>query len=419
MPSDLIPADEERSLVAAAEVLAPAGVDGLLAKIRPEWQDKSLIQRVRRLLPIDPSSACQRLLNAAFHDLKQKVVIAGIDLAQQASAANGLPAVNKSEDILENYSTTNLLDLAYRIGLLSRPEWRRLQRAYEIRKDLEHEDDQYEAQPEDCFYVFKTSIDIVLSREPLEALRVSDVEELIQQPGHVTPSPDFLSDYKRAPESRQFDIAEYLVRTALWCARPSKDGEPDLVRQNAIEVLRKIRPFMRNPVRIDLGKRLEERLKRKPLSLSLAQAKVAAAGGFIVYLKQRERRQFFEEFAERLWKIPYQWKSHDSHRDILIELDDVGGLAACPASEARRRIVLWAALCYMGEPGGYGYYGRNREVFYSNGGAWRFGDLVRAAGSEIKADLEAAADNPQVKAAVQNKAVARCFEALLDLVEPA
>ena len=44
------------------------------------------------------------------------------------------------------------------IGILNRPEWRRLQRAYEIRKDLEHEDDQYEAQPEDCFYIFCATV---------------------------------------------------------------------------------------------------------------------------------------------------------------------------------------------------------------------------------------------------------------------
>ena len=189
--------EEETAVIPKAEVLPATSPDGLLLTIRPEWRHKSLIERVRRLLAIDPSSACQRLLNAAFHDLRQKVVIAGIDLAQQAAIANRLPPVNKPEDILEAYSTSNLLDLSYRIGILNRPEWRRLQRAYEIRKDLEHEDDQYEAQPEDCFYIFKTSIEIVLAREPIEILRVADVEALIQQPEHVTPSTDFLGDYER------------------------------------------------------------------------------------------------------------------------------------------------------------------------------------------------------------------------------
>ena len=142
-----------------------ASVDGLLFRIRPEWQAKRLVQRVTALLPVDPSSACQRLLNAAIKDLQSKIVIAGIDLAAEAAKLNKLPPVTKAEDVLEHYSTTNTLDLAYRVGLLTRPEWQRLKLAYDIRKNLEHEDDEYEAQPEDCIYIFSTCINIVLARE--------------------------------------------------------------------------------------------------------------------------------------------------------------------------------------------------------------------------------------------------------------
>jgi hypothetical protein len=53
----------------AAEMVIAAGVDGLFAQIRPEWQAKALIDRVKKILIVDPSSACQRLLNAAIHDL--------------------------------------------------------------------------------------------------------------------------------------------------------------------------------------------------------------------------------------------------------------------------------------------------------------------------------------------------------------
>src|SRR5438876_6834397 len=92
-------------------------------------------------------------------------------------------------------------------------------------------------------------------------------------------------------------------------------------------------------------------------------------------------------------------------------------LQVCPPGEARRKIILWATLCYLGEPGRYGTYGRNREVFYSNSGAWRVADLIKAGGQEIKADLEGLADDAAIKAATQTKAIARRFEALLDLVE--
>jgi hypothetical protein len=119
-------------------------VAGLMARVRPEWQAKSLIERVHRLLPTDPSSACQRLLNAAVHDLREKVVVAGLDIAEQAGRQPKLPPVTKAEDV-ENYPTDKLLDLAFHMGILTHPEWRRMKRCYEIRRDLEHEDDQYEA----------------------------------------------------------------------------------------------------------------------------------------------------------------------------------------------------------------------------------------------------------------------------------
>jgi hypothetical protein len=66
-----------------------AAAQKLLARVRPEWQAKRLVQRVAALLPVDPSSACQRLLNAAIKDLQSKIVTAGIDLAGEAANSIG------------------------------------------------------------------------------------------------------------------------------------------------------------------------------------------------------------------------------------------------------------------------------------------------------------------------------------------
>ena len=98
------------------EMIAASGVGALLSHIRPEWRTKSLIKRVRALLPVDPSSACQRLLNAAIFDLRKKIVIAGIDLAAEAARTNKLPPVDNADDVLEKYSTSNTLGLAYRMA---------------------------------------------------------------------------------------------------------------------------------------------------------------------------------------------------------------------------------------------------------------------------------------------------------------
>jgi len=124
------------------EIVIASGANKLLNQIRPEWRAKGLIHRTIKLLPVDPSSACQRLLNATIHDLRQKILIAGLDIAKEVADRFKLPSIAKSEDITENYSTARIIDLAYRMGLLTRPEWRKIRRCYEIRGDLEHEDEQ-------------------------------------------------------------------------------------------------------------------------------------------------------------------------------------------------------------------------------------------------------------------------------------
>ena len=63
------------------EIIEASGVYNLLSRIRPHWQSKNLIQRVTKILSVDPSSACQRLFNASIHDLREKILFAGIDIA--------------------------------------------------------------------------------------------------------------------------------------------------------------------------------------------------------------------------------------------------------------------------------------------------------------------------------------------------
>lgn len=97
------------------------------------------------------------------------MVIAGLDIATEAAKQYKLPPVAGIEDI-ENYPTSKLNDLAYRMWILSRPDWRRLARCYEIRRELKHEDNEYEAGVEDCVYIFQTCISVVLSQVPIHAI---------------------------------------------------------------------------------------------------------------------------------------------------------------------------------------------------------------------------------------------------------
>lgn len=389
----------------SAQMVMASGVDIVLAQIRPEWQAKSLIRRVKDLLAVDPSSACQRLLNAAIHDLREKIIIAGLDVAQDAASLNGLPRATKPEEVQE-YSTAHTLDLAYHMGLISRPEWRRLKRAYDIRKDLEHEDDQYEAGVEDCVYVFRTCIEIVLSKDPIAPVRVADVKDVIESPKGVGLSGEVRDDFQSAPDKRQIDICKFLISAAR------DEKKPDIVRQNAIEALRSLQPIVRKSARAQIGQHMQDVLRKRVAEL--ADMKIAAAAGITPYLKQSKVKHFFDELHSELVKVGYRWTSNAQHRKLLEDFEDVGGLEAVPP-EVRTKIVLWMVCCYIGEPGGYGM-GYNRRVFYSNSAAPRIGEAFAEAGPLIEADVETASKDKVVRAAVTDKHIARRFEALRDLV---
>jgi hypothetical protein len=267
-----------------------AGVGALLGQIRAEWRAKSLIERVTTLLPVDPSSACQRLLNAAIHDLREKIIIAGLDVAQEAATLEKLPSITKPEDAY-GYSTTHTLDLAYAMGLINRPDWRRLKRAYDIRKDLEHEDDQYEAGVEDCVYVFRTCIEIVLSQDPVAPVRVTDFKDIIEAPSSTTLSPEIIDDFRKAPIPRQVQIAKFLISTAR------NPKQTDIVRQNAVESLRALASAFKKGAQAQIGQHLQETLRQLPIGL--ADMKIAAAAGITPYLKQAKVKVFLRGISRR------------------------------------------------------------------------------------------------------------------------
>lgn len=390
----------------AADLVTISEVPSLMTQIRPQWQAKGLIERVRRLLPIDPSSACQRLLNAAVQDLREKVVIAGIDIAGEAAAAHKLPPINKPEDV-EGYSTATLLDLCYRMGLLARPQWRRLARAYDIRRDLEHEDSQYEASVEDCIYIFKSCIEAVLSRDPITLVKVSEVKQIIEASGPIVADARLSEDYENAPDTRQEEIQKFLMSKALDVS------EPDLVMQNAYVLLHTLSPVTRDSVRVSLAKYLQDKFGRDPLSE--LQVRVARAAGVLPYLRKTQRATFFGDQLRKLQSVGYDWRANPSHGPALRCLAEFGGVSEFP-EEIRAELVKWLAFCYIGEPGGYGA-GLNRKVFYSNSGAPLVIQLLGEARDVSRDILRSLQSNVDIIRASKNEYVARRFQDLLDLVE--
>ena len=308
------------ALAANREVAIVSDVQGLMLKIRPEWQAKNLVQRVTKLLPIDPSSACQRLFNAAIHDIKKKILVAGIDIAKEAAVSNRLPQINRPEDI-EDYNVSKTIDLAYYMGLVSRPEWRRITRVYDIRKDLEHEDDEYEATIEDCFYIFKTSIEAVLSKDPIEVIRLTDIKDIVEQPSAVTLDHTVKEEYGIAPAVRQTEIYKFLISTAL------SDKNPDIVRQNCFIALSVLSALTKDQVKIEVSRLYSDKVRRN--GLDVFTARVSFAAGILPYYKKSILKTFYSSYLEHMRTIGHDFRSNNKHGSLLREFREIGGLECC------------------------------------------------------------------------------------------
>ena len=377
-----------------------------LNQIRPQWQGKNLIDRVRRLLEVDPSSACQRVFNASIHDLREKVVIAGLDIAKEAADQNGLPSISKEEDV-ERYSTAKLIDLAYRMGLLTRPEWRRVKRCYEIRRDLEHEDDEYEAGIEDCVYIFSTCINVVLSVDPVQLLKVKDVKDIVEQAASAIPDDSLVADYQRAPQTRQEEILKFLISLAM------DKTQTDIVQQNAFAAISYLQPRTQKSALLNIGRYLQDDIGRA--ALETRQVRVAQAAGVLPYLRETSRNDFFTMMFRNMVQTGYRWTAYQNHGELLRSFQEFGAFSSCPG-EPKLDILKWLTLAYIGEPGGQTSWGNVRHVFYSNCAAPIIEEIAKTDAALIKDDLFDLTHDKEIKQAIGNQHVARRFENLLDIV---
>ncbi len=293
--------------------------------------------------------------------------------------------------------------------MLTRPEWRRLSRCYEIRRDLEHEDDEYEAGLEDCIYIFKTCIEVVLSKDPAHLLRVQDVKSLVEQPAAVLPSESFLGDYSQAPQPRQEEIMKFLTSIAL------NKEQSDIVQQNAYNALVSFAPSTHNAVKLTLAAHIQSRVGR--IGLDRRTARVAYGTGAFPYLKRADIAAYFGLELGSMREAGIHWSANAKHGEVLRSFQEVGGLLYCP-SPPRTEILRYLILTYLGEPGGRTSFGNIRSVFYSNTAAPLVEKIIAEAKDLVRSEVLALRDDKEIQITCSNQHIARRFERLVDLVDP-
>ena len=284
-----------------------------------------------------------------------------------------------------------------------------MSRCYEIRRDLEHEDDEYETGIEDCIYIFKTCIDVVLAVDPVNLVRVKDVKDLIEESSPIVPESTLIDDFERAPQPRQEEIGKFLMSIALDL------GQADVVQQNAYNFLVHLEPGTQNPVKLALAAAMQERLGRD--AIDTRHARVAVASGVFPYLRQAQRSGFFDRVYAQMEKVGAHRTSYNEHGALLRSFQEIGGLKYCP-NPVRQKILKWLVRHISECLGGITSYGNVRHVFYSNTAAPLARDILSSSRDLIRDEPINLQEDKDIKRSFSNSHIARRFETLMDLVDP-
>jgi hypothetical protein len=173
-----------------------------------------------------------------------------------------------------------------------------------------------------------------------------------------------------------------------------------------------VAPLSPNSAKIDLAKQLELAIGRRAVSLETAQ--VSLASGAYPFIHQRQQHQIQAALLARFDAVKPDWRQHHEHGELLDDFARAGGFSVCPQG-VERRIVRWMIEAYVGEPGRYGTWGRNRAVFFSDTAAPRVETLLATASPEITGHVQYVAREGGTKALVENPEQEERLERLVAL----
>ena len=292
---------------------------------------------------------------------------------------------------------------------MSRPEWRRVSRCYEIRRDLEHEDDEYEAGPEDCFYIFSTCISVILSKDPIQLIRVTDIKALVEQASPALPDATVIEDFSGAPVPRQKQILEMLINFAM------DPNLSDLVQQNSHTFLRYLSAIAPPPTLTAVGTTFQENVGR---FLDERTVRVALAANIYPYLRASAKEAFFELEKQKFSGISTDWSAYDHHGALLRNFQENGGLYAAPEN-VRDFFVLWMLRTYLGKAGGLTRYGNIRNVYYSNTASPVIKSIFLSSGPHILEYIERVQGDKTIVNVLKNEHILARFDQLKEMIAEA
>lgn len=369
---------------------------------------KTRLGKISAILLVDPGMAAQKMFNVGISELRTKIKTWGLKEISEIAIQKGLPKISSEEELFK-YKTRDIIRLSGVVGILNSANKSRLEMAYQMRNLIEHEDDHYEATNEEVQFIFGVVIDAILSVEVIEPISVTEIQDLINSAEKLTRIDDTLIEkYESSATFRQVQVLERLINVAL------DDSKSDIVRQNAFNLLRVFRNHIKTETRMNLVETFITAPKANK-EFNLQTAKVFFAIGILAYVSKSSMRKMYEQRISNMESVSVYWDCYQDHVRVLSVFEDIGYFKYCPDNLLLRALV-WMASLYVGSPGGYGFYGRNRTVFYSDAGVQYVTDIISNSKDSFIPLIDALKKDAKLNSRLKNNDIKERLNRFIDLI---
>ncbi|HTN45689.1 MAG TPA: hypothetical protein VL098_05025 [Flavipsychrobacter sp.] len=305
--------NENEDAVSRLKLIADS-LNVMLGEIRHPLKDEGVVTQIQALLPSQTLGACELLFKVAIEDLERKLKNVGPEWVSEIASAGKQPIRSLGTDF-KGGSADDIIDLSLKTGLLLSMDWKRLKHCSRILEDLK-ECNSERLLLENSRYVFSVLTDAVLSKAPLELLKVKEPEQLTGMEGIFSLSPKFYEAYEKAASDIQFDWIKQSIAVIL------DNNSSYEVRENRLDILRSLQAFTRTETKTGIAQYLEKNNRIDMLTAQIGNVTQATP-----YFSTSSVDNLYQQFSQEL-------KSSIGNAEREIEMvrkfDAMGGLKYCP-----------------------------------------------------------------------------------------
>ncbi len=375
-----------------------------LSEIREPWQTSRLVERVRQLISVDHSCACQKLFNTAIWDIKDKLGQWGEDFVYKIAYKNSKISRGTVNPI-SGLSTTELLNLSYRSKLLSFEQWQLITECYQIRCKLEHEDRYFEVSSLETEKFFDVCINEVLSVDSMEIKEYDNFETITELTELAVPSQLLLSSFGSMSLENQVDATTFLIDVA------TNSSELMRATQNSVISLIHLRESLSDHAKQEVALKYSDPNIHHIDSRLVESLKCADALRFI---ETSSKSKFYESVYLSMIEVGEDWNKGQQQLEILQSFTELGSLDECP-EQHRTNIFNWMALTYIGQDSGDSAYISERNVYFSKEASPVIQRLIIEANYISNAMIDTLLTDSAIAVLAENSFIAKRFERFLQL----